>query len=472
MRRRSLSGPLILIVIGAFFLWQNLRPDFPVWDVVSRYWPFLLIAWGFGRLVEVLIWRPRAAARSFTGGEIFLVILICIAGSGMWQANRVGFRFGSRGLEMFGEQHDYPISARRDAPGIKRIVFENPRGNIRVKGGEFQEIVVTGRKVIRAYSRREADRTDQRTPVEIIPQGDRILVRTNQDRAEKNQRVSHDLEVTVPKTIVVEARNNNGDYEVSDITGDIDLASDRADVRLARIVGNVRLDLARSSTVRAIDVKGTLNLQGRGEDVELEGVTGQVTVNGGYGGTLDFKNLAKPLHFESRNTDLRAEAVPGRISLDLSELSAHNVVGPIRLVTKSRDIKFEDFTHSLELETERGDIEIAPGRLPVAKIEARSRNGRVDLALPERATFELEATAERGEAINEFGPQLQKETDGRSSTLKGRSGSGPMIRLTADRGTVAVRKAGAIPPLPKPPAAPAPPAPGSPVPPQPPEAKF
>ena len=66
---------------------------------------------------------------------------------------------------------------------MKRITFENPRGNIKVTGGDTQEVTVTGRKYIRAWSREDADRTNDNTPVEIVPQGDRLLIRTNQDRA-------------------------------------------------------------------------------------------------------------------------------------------------------------------------------------------------------------------------------------------------------------------------------------------------
>jgi DUF4097 and DUF4098 domain-containing protein YvlB len=361
---------------------------------------------------------------------------------GLFEAHRHGMRFSSRGLDMFGQQYDFPISARGPADGIRRVVFENPRGNIRVTGGDALEVVVTGRKLIRSYNRSEADRADKSTPVEVVRQGDRILIRTNQDRVSNNLRISGDLEVTVPRGVTIESRASSGDYDISEISGDVELASGRADVRLARIGGNARLDLGRSDVIRLLDVKGTVDLQGRGSDVELENIAGQVTVNGSYSGTIDFKNLAKPLHFESRNTDLRVEAVPGRISMDLGEFSARNVVGPIKLTTKSRDIKIEDFTQALELETERGDIELQPLRTPLAKIEARSKAGRIDLILPEKAAFQLEATAERGDAVNDFGPAIQREVEGRTATLKGKVGNGPTIHLTTNRGSVAVRKAG------------------------------
>jgi len=45
------------------------------------------------------------------------------------------------------------------------------------------------------------------------------------------------------------------------------------------------------------------------------------------------------------------QAIPGRISMDLGEFTGKNLIGPVRLVARSRDIKLEQFTQSLELET-------------------------------------------------------------------------------------------------------------------------
>jgi len=143
----------------------------------------------------------------------------------------------------------------------------------------------------------------------------------------------------------------------------------------------------------------------------------------------------------------------------MGEFTARDIVGPVRLVSQSRDIKIEQFTQSLELETQRGDIELHPGRLPLYSIEAHSGTGRIDLVLPEKAAFQLQATAERGEAVNDFGPQIQKEVEGRTATLKGKVGDGPTIRLTASRGSVSVRKEGTLPSAPEPAAPPKPPKP-------------
>ena len=455
MRRRSFTGPLLLLLIGGLLLWWNLHPGAAIFDLVSQYWPFVLIGWGLLRLVEVVAWRNRGYV-TFTGGEVVLVVLICIAGSGLWAAREHGVHFYRGGLDVFGEQYDYPVTAQGPAAGMTRITFENPRGNLKVTGADTTEITVNGHKVIRAWSRNDADRTNDITPVEIVPQGDRLLIRSNQDRAPHNQSVSDDLEVTVPRGVSVEARGSSGDFEITDVTGDVEFATSRGDVRIARVGGNARFDIGRSDLVRAVDVKGRIDLQGsRGSDIELENIAGQVTINGAFMGTLEFKNLAKPLQLEgARNTELHVEAVPGRISMDLGQLTANGLVGPVRLVTRSRDIRMEKFTQSLQLETERGDVELQPGRLPLPSIEARSGCCRIDLVLPDKSAFELDATAERGDVVNDYGPQIQREQDGRTATLKGKVGEGPSIRLTANRGSVSVRKEGTqpseVPPVPPP----------------------
>jgi hypothetical protein len=462
MRRHSFTGPLLLVIIGGLFLWHNVHPEAPIFDLVALYWPYALIAWGVMRLIEVLASREGRYA-GLSGGEIALIVVICMVGAGMFEVRRHGIRFTPA---VFGEQFDYPVSARGPAAGVKRIVIDNRRGTVHVTGSDTQEIVVSGHKAVRSYSRTDADRTNENTPVELMPQGDRLLITSHLDRAPGDQRAADDLDITVPRGVAVEARGDSGFYEISDVQGPVELTSSRADVRLARVGGNVRLQIDRSGMISAEDVQGTVDIQGgRGSDIDLQNVAGQVTINGEFVGSLDFKNLAKPLRVEgARNTELRVEAVPGSISMDLGDVTAKNIVGPVRLITQSRDIKLEDFTESLELDTQRGDVELQPGRLPLPRIEAHSGVGQIELVLPQNASFQLQATAERGEAVNDFGPQIETQVTGRRATLKGAVGNGPVIRITADRGSVSVRKDGTqpsvqIPAPPKaPPAPPAPPA--------------
>ncbi len=440
--RRSITGPLILLLVGGLFLWRNFHPEVPVFDLISQYWPFLLILWGLMRLIEGIFYRGQWRT-GFSGGEIVLIIFLCFVGAGTWQAREFGIHFNGRGLDIFGDSYDYPIDVKGPAADMARVVFENPRGNIRVTGGDVTEVTVTGHKSIRAYKREEADKTNQSTPIEIVPQGDRLVIRTNQDHAPDNQRITDDLEVIVPRGMAVESHNNVGDDEVSDVQGDVDLESNRGDLRLARIGGNAKLNIGRSDVINVVDVKGKVDLDGRGSDLSIENIAGQVTVNGSYSGSLEFKNLAKPLAFEGvRGTELHVAAIPGTVHLDLSSLTANNVTGPMHFTARSRDIHIEQFTQSIQVETDRGDIDLRPGKTPLSSIDATTKNGAINLSIPSGAQFQLHGTVERGEAANEYGSPLSQDNNGHRATIQGGVGSGPNITLLSNHGRIVVQKEG------------------------------
>ncbi len=448
MRRRSIVAPILLILLGVLFLLNNLRPEVPLLRLVALYWPYLLIAWGVLKLVEAALAmigdKPLPPGR-LTGGEVALVVLICLVGSGMYAANRhfhnisIG-PFGPRSVEIFGDQFDYPVAAEKPVANISRVVLENLRGNIRLAGGDAQQVRVTGRKTVRAFSRSDADQADRQSPLEIVIQGDQAIIRTNQERVTDDRRIFTDLEVTVPRKVSMVARSRYGDFDVVNLDGSVDINSDNAGVRLGDIGGDVRIELRRSDVIHAHMVKGKIDLQGRGTDVEFENISGPVTINGSYSGDMEFKKLAQPLHFQSRQTNLLVTRIPGQLRMDLARLTAANVVGPIRLTTRSRDIDIEEFTETLELELERGDVDLKPKDLPLARIDARVRNGDLALALPGAAKFSLKAITERGEAENEFGPDIRMETRNHGASLTGNVGDGPQITLTTQRGALRLAK--------------------------------
>jgi DUF4097 and DUF4098 domain-containing protein YvlB len=212
-------------------------------------------------------------------------------------------------------------------------------------------------------------------------------------------------------------------------------------VRLNEIGGNSKLTVAHSGLVRVTDSKGNVELEGRGSDVQMENIGGEAIVNGSYSGTLEFKNLDKSLHFESPQSDMRLERLPGTLKLDLGELRVNDVVGPMRFRTKSRDVHIEEYTDALDLDvTDRGDIDVTTTKVPLGKVDLHTKNGNIDLALPENAAFDLRATTNQGEAHNEFGTPIKLEIYGRSASMKSVNGKGATIVANADRGTISIKK--------------------------------
>lgn len=478
MRRGSVVAPLILIFIGGIFLLRNIRPDLPILETVFNYWPFLLIAWGTLRAIEVLFlyFRNSALPRAgLGGGEWALIIFLTLFGSGAWTAQEFAHRnFGNihiGGLEVFGESFDYTYDPVTRKAGTKpRIVVENLTGATRIIGTDSDEVKISGRKIVRAMDKTEADQTAQRTPLEMNSTGDVVTIRTNSDRASRRG-MKADIEISVPRGSTIEAHGREVDFDVSDITGDVIVDSDNSGVRLQNIGGRVDVNTRASDIIRAIDVRGNIDLKGRGRDIELEKIDGQVTISGSYSGQTSLRNVNKPIRFDSSNSHIQAARVPGELTLSLSNLTANNVIGPVVVRSRSKDVEMNDITESLSIDVDNGDVEIRQSKAPVAKIDVQVRSGEIELAVPSNAKFNLDATTDRGDITNDFDSKLSSDDRGRGARLTGNLG-GPDVRVRTNRGDVTLRKIVAgeigstedgVPKTPKmkvrPPAAPAPPAP-------------
>jgi hypothetical protein len=447
-KRHSVVGPLILILIGALFLAETLHPEWVSFRMIATYWPFILIAWGTLRLVEILYWRLSSKPvplRGISGGEWTLIVFVCLIGSGLYFFHQHAPGFPrifttGRGMEIFGEAYDFPIEEQRSAAKVSRIIVENARGNTRIVGSDTQEIKIGGRKSIRAFSQSDADRASKQSALRVTTEGDHLVVRAVQPQGTpSDSRVSTDLELTVPRSISIQASGRYGDFDILNIDGTVDITSDNAGVRLQDIAGNARVDLRRSDIVRAVNVKGSVDILGRGDDVEVENVAGNVTINGYYSGDITCRNLAKPVLYQSGTTELRIERLPGQFDLTLGDFTGKNLVGPIRMTARSKDIQIQDFQGEVSVSIERGDVTLAPERAPSAKIDATTRSGNVELTLPADAGFEIAATTRRGQGYSEF-PGVAQSSDGAGASIKGSTGRGPAITLTTDRGEISLRK--------------------------------
>src|SRR5215831_7552829 len=103
MRRHSLVGPFVLIVIGAIFLYNNINPNLNLFSLFAQYWPFLLIGLGVLRLIEVLSYSARSKPLpGGGGGEILLVVLLCIFGTIFFQVHKHGpqIHMGRRTMDL------------------------------------------------------------------------------------------------------------------------------------------------------------------------------------------------------------------------------------------------------------------------------------------------------------------------------------------------------------------------------------
>ena len=129
-RRRSLVTPMILIALGAIFLYANLRPEVSPWPLIERWWPLLLIFLGLGKLWDLHRQRsqPEAAGQSWlTGGEIAVLVFLVLL---------VGFAV-SRKSAAPREVREVETVERQGAEQV-RVEIEMGAGDLQVASGASQ----------------------------------------------------------------------------------------------------------------------------------------------------------------------------------------------------------------------------------------------------------------------------------------------------------------------------------------------
>lgn len=125
----SITGALILIAIGIFFLILNFRPEINPWPILFRYWPLILIFIGVGKIFDSFIFRERTAAPGgdhVSGVSIAFVALILIFGLAIWRGHKV------EGEEFVHDAHSVDLLGANDV----RAEIEMPAGRLTLRGGE------------------------------------------------------------------------------------------------------------------------------------------------------------------------------------------------------------------------------------------------------------------------------------------------------------------------------------------------
>jgi DUF4097 and DUF4098 domain-containing protein YvlB len=449
--RTSYTGPIILIAIGVLFLIHSLSPDFQIAELLSRFWPYLLIAWGTLQLVEIcfrfLTNRPLPA-NGISGSGWLAAVIVCLIGFSAFQIRQaspwVRWAGFERGIRAFGDEHEYSVNPVAQKVGRNpRLIIENFRGDAKITGVDGDEISVGGHKVVSAFDQGELNRANDETPVTVTVQGNTVVLRCNQGKAPPRVRVSTNLDIAVPKGASVEITSTTGDFDISGLAGSVDVSSENAGVRIQDIDGPVKVDTRRSDLIRCNNVKGTVDLRGHGADIELSKIAGQVTINGSYTGSVALRDLAKAVRVENSRTEFDVQAVPGEIRIDRGSVNMQNVVGPTRLTTRVNDVSLNNFTDSLEVSVDKGDVELNPGRVPLGRMTVHARSGNIELSLPQAAAFAMSAITDHGEVSNDFGQALKSSSEGRGARLSGSVGSGPEVKLATERGSITVRKASA-----------------------------
>jgi hypothetical protein len=130
------------------------------------------------------------------------------------------------------------------------------------------------------------------------------------------------------------------------------------------------------------------------------------------------------------------------LNLESGDLRAKNISGPMSLTTRSKDIHMENVAGDLKIENSNGMVEYNAGS-KLGQVDITNSRGNVQVTVPPRASFQLDARTRRGEVHTDFSIPVQ--SDRQEQSANGSVGTGgPQLRLVNNGGDVEVRKAGVV----------------------------
>ena len=387
--RRSIAGPLVLIVIGLIFLLRNFGFRFPIWHFFGHWWPLLLILWGVIALIEHTTsqrmgYRTRHLG---TGGILLLVLLVALGVSAHyssdidWGGVRNQMHMDDDFGGIFGTAFTFDDTLQQAFPahGNLRVVCDH--GSLNIAPSDDNTLRVVVHKKVYAQNQNDADKYNEGTKPQITVTGNSVVLNANTNGAGEHG-VQADMDIFVPRDATLDIASKRGDVTVNDRKADVKVALQHGDVAMNDIAGTVNIDLQKGS-VRASKIAGDMDVEGNIDNVTVDEVAGAVHLSGDFFDDIRLSKIAKTVTFKSSRSDMQVASVPGDLEIAGDEVRGTDLNGPSRLVTRSKDIHIENVSGDLQLETTNGDIEVhAADKLPLGRISISSKRGDISLVLP------------------------------------------------------------------------------------------
>jgi DUF4097 and DUF4098 domain-containing protein YvlB len=201
-----------------------------------------------------------------------------------------------------------------------------------------------------------------------------------------------------------------------------------------------------------------VHIGGRLNEVSVTDIKGAAQFEGEFQESVKLARISKSVVFKSARTDLEFSRIDGDLDLDSDDLHADQITGPVHLSTRSKQVRLEDVSGDLRVQDENGGIEVSMRSLGNVQID--SRNGDINLSVPDKAGFHVDAHTRDGEIQSDF-PELKIDNNDREAKATGSVGNGSShIVLNDEHDGIEIRKTSAkagpaTPPTPPTPSKPA-----------------
>jgi cell wall-active antibiotic response 4TMS protein YvqF/putative adhesin len=452
-RSSGLFSGLVLISVGILLLLHNYG-YLDLSAFFTRWWPLLIVFWGVVKLYE------RTAGQRFggggggiTGNEILLVLGMLVL-MGIVVAVDVGKEKLGGLVEVPGDNFEYDLDVTpRTIPANAPVSVRNVRGDMNVRASDDNQVEVSAKKNVRAWSDHDAERIAKPVTVEITQNGDSFEVHpAGYDTSDA--RIGVDLDVAVPKKSPLTVKTEKGDVTISDFASDVSVTNQNGDVDVRGTNGAVLVEM-RKGDVKINDTTGDVKISGKGGEIEVNDTSGSLTVEGDFYGPVRADKVTKGVRMVSPRTDLTASALAGHMEAGSGNLDLIDVPGIVNLRTRDTEVNVENPGGKVTIDNRNAQTTVRFTSAPKDDVTITNSSSGISLSIPGSSSFEVVADCRNCDIESEFSGLDQTKSESGDSHLGGKygSGKGPKITLKTSYGNIELRRTSIEPrpmPMPKP----------------------
>jgi DUF4097 and DUF4098 domain-containing protein YvlB len=454
-RRRSLAGPLILILIGVFFLLRtsNLIDRAVLHHWFAHWWPVFLIAWGVIRLIEYYSDTQHGyPARRMGGGSVFLLIIFILIGLSITKTENVNWNRIGENIQLgddsdwndfFGGQtFNYTNSVQQALPPNQNLTLRvlSDDGDVTINSWDQADVKVDAVKRIRTTEGKDGNKLDEQTKPTISTEGNVVIVNANTSSAGSDTRVRSDLQVWVPAKMAVDIATRKGDITVRARNGAVKASNSKGSITVEDIQGPVDLEERGRGDIHVARITGTVTINGQVDDSTISDVSGNVKMTGDYYGDMQLSKLPKGFSFKSSRTSLEVAKLDGDLNFNPGDLRASNLAGPVKVLTRSTDMHFDGLSGPIQVENSNGNVEVHSTKM--GPIEISNDNGDIRVVVPDKAGFQADVRTGNGDINTDFDSLKIENQNGASKATGSVGNGGPMLKVNDQHGNVELRKSG------------------------------
>ncbi|MBO7747874.1 DUF4097 family beta strand repeat protein [Paenibacillus sp. MWE-103] len=453
------TAAAVLVGVGALLLWDQLKGRNDI-GLLGQWWPAAFVLLGIEVVVSSLAYRRAARRPSFDVGGAFIAAVVAVTAFAVTQYAAMPFKWldefkvNLTGTSELGEEKGFHYA--KDAihqpllPETTSIAIDNLNGNVTVKKGSVNELVIETVVWVDAEDKAEADKTAEKSAVDVNG-GQKVQIKaqgqpygTNGERKPRMNMV-----VTIPENSAFgmaaqppgpgmqpEAGGTEGEETAGNAVpangGAGNAGSGNA------VSGNGTAGAANESatsaghdssnhteTPKTVLYISTVNGSVDAADLLVTGgLTVKVTT-----GEISVRQIRGPVDAETKNGSITARTMEGDVKLstyngdieasdigggfDGSTLSGSidlkRVSGDVDTDTKNGQIGIQEAFGAVRADTLNGDIRVASGAVG-GDWDIDSSIGEIQVMIPEAGNYSVNGSVTFGDISSDLPLAINKKT--------------------------------------------------------------